>query len=134
MGVNNDLFSNAKSIKRIIGPSKNAFNVINEIKYKTEEYARPEDLILIALGPTATILAYELAKDGFQAIDIGHIDIEYEWYLRNANSKIPIPGKYVNEASDKGGNKPDDSIINDEYLSQIICTIVETNYEKSNIN
>lgn len=31
-------------------------------------------LILIALGMTATVLAYDLSKAGFWAIDIGHID------------------------------------------------------------
>jgi hypothetical protein len=36
-------------------------------------------LILISLGPTATVLAYDLAKLGYWAIDIGHIDNEYEW-------------------------------------------------------
>ena len=38
--------------------------------------------MLIALGPTATILAYDLAEKGVQALDVGHIDIEYEWFLR----------------------------------------------------
>ena len=51
---------------------------------------RKNKLILIALGPTATILAYDLYKLGYRAIDIGHIDIEYEWFLRKANTKIPI--------------------------------------------
>ena len=50
-------------------------------------------LILIALGPTATVLSYDLNKLGYQAIDIGHADIEYEWYLRKAKKKIPIKNK-----------------------------------------
>ena len=44
-------------------------------------------MIIIALGPTATVLAYDLAKEGYQALDMGHFDIEYEWYLRNATKK-----------------------------------------------
>lgn len=44
-------------------------------------------LVLIALGHTATVLAYDLAEVGYQAIDIGHIDIEYEWFLMRAPKK-----------------------------------------------
>ena len=28
---------------------------------------------------------------------MGHIDIEYEWFLSRANKKIAIENKYVNE-------------------------------------
>lgn len=30
-------------------------------------------LILLAIGPTSTVLAYELSKEGYQALDIGHM-------------------------------------------------------------
>ena len=65
-------------------------------------------------------MAYDLARAGFQAIDIGHIDIEYEWYLMKATDKVPIKYKYVNEAL--GGKHVRDT--NDsKYLSQIIGVI-----------
>mgnify|MGYP000128627122 CR=1 FL=1 len=41
-------------------------------------------LFLIALGPTATVLAYDLFKSGYQAIDAGHVDVEYEWWRMGA--------------------------------------------------
>jgi hypothetical protein len=44
------------------------------------------------------VLAYDLAKDGFQALDIGQIDNEYEWYIKKATTKISIRGKMVAEA------------------------------------
>ena len=53
---------------------------------------------MAALGPTATILAYDLAKDNYWTIDIGHIDIEYIWFLKKATEKIAIEGRHVNEA------------------------------------
>ena len=116
LGVGNDLFNEAKSVKRILGPAHNAFDRYDSIL----EYAKkqPKDsLILIAMGPTAKPLAYELAKNGYQAIDIGNIDIEYEWFLRGANEKVKIIGKYTSEAV--GGR--DVSEINDKtYNSQII--------------
>ena len=77
-------------------------------------------LFLIALGPTATVLAYDLFKNGYQAIDAGHVDIEYEWYRMKAKRKVKIPSKYVNEA-------PNGNIVTVDagkvYDSQIIARI-----------
>ena len=75
-----------------------------------------DSLILIALGPTATLLSYNLAKEGYQALDIGHFDIEYEWFLRGASKKEKIENKYTNEV--EGGNSIDD-IHNERYNNQI---------------
>jgi hypothetical protein len=73
------------------------------------------------MGPTAKPLCYELALKGYQAIDIGNLDVEYEWYLRGATTKIKIPGKYTSEA--KGGRIVAE--INDEnYQAQIIKKIL----------
>ena len=121
LGVGNDLFQNAKTINRIIAPSKNAFDVYERIL--EEAYSNGKDkLILISLGPTATILASDLSKKGYQVIDIGHIDIEYEWFLSNANDKVPVKGKYVNEAKSKG-DLSDEDIEDEEYKKSIINII-----------
>lgn len=119
LGVGNDLFNNTKSIQRILAPAENAFfmysNILAEAK-KTDK----SKLILIALGPTATVLAYDLCQEGYQAIDIGHIDIEYEWFLRKATSKIKIKNKYVNEVI--GGGQVEENG-GEKYKSQIIVRI-----------
>ncbi|MBE5876034.1 MAG: SP_1767 family glycosyltransferase [Lachnospiraceae bacterium] len=96
IGVGNDLMSDAKSVQRIIAPSENAFSVYDNILESVRKHGNNK-LILIALGPTATVLAYDLAKDGYWAIDIGHIDIEYEWYKRKVLDRCIIQYKYVNE-------------------------------------
>jgi hypothetical protein len=57
-----------------------------------------EIIVLMALGPIATIMAYDLAKLGILAIDIGHLDIEYEWFLMGATTKARVLGKYTYEA------------------------------------
>ena len=77
-GVGNDLFDGAKSIKRIICPSHNAFDKIQEIKEEILEHSEGR-LILLMLGPTAKVLAYQLSQLGYRALDLGHIDSEYEW-------------------------------------------------------
>ena len=75
-------------------------------------------MILVSLGPTATVLTYDICDLGNQVIDFGHFDIEYELYLRNATKVIKLPNKYVNEA--KGGNL-NITLVNDQnYLKQII--------------
>ena len=122
LGVGNDLFNNAKSIERIIAPSENAFKVYDEI-LKVAEKQNKNKIFLLSLGPTATILASDLSKEGFQAIDIGHIDIEYEWLLLGAKSKIPIKGKYVNEAKKYGDLSNED--IEDENYKNSIIEIIE---------
>ncbi|WP_321332111.1 SP_1767 family glycosyltransferase [uncultured Bacteroides sp.] len=120
LGIGNDLFNNAKSIRRILCPSQDAFNkyelILNEA-LKIEKGA----LFLIALGPTATVLAYDLFKAGYQAIDAGHVDIEYEWWLIKAKRKIRLPHKYVNEAPN-GNNVI--NLLNEEYQKQIISLIL----------
>lgn len=120
LGIGNDLFENAKSIQRIICPSENAFEQYENILQQTKKYGH-DKLIIIALGPTATVLAYDLAKNNFWALDLGHIDIEYMWFLQKSKKKEAVKGKYVNEA---GGSKSafgDGNLI--EYKNQIIHVI-----------
>ena len=120
IGIGNDLLNNAKSIKRIICPNENAFKVYKKI-LKCSKQHETSTLILIALGPTAAILAYDLSKLNYQAIDIGHMDIEYELFLRKANRKIKIPNKYYSEV--KGGTKNISDVTDKNYFKQIVCKI-----------
>lgn len=123
IGVGNDLLDNSKSVKRIIAPSNNAFNRYNDILNEVKK-VKKDCLILIALGPTATVLSYDLSKMGYQALDVGHIDIEYEWYLRKATKKVLIEGKYVNEA---GGMEEKIEIDDKNYKESIIVNLGEDN-------
>ncbi len=123
LGVGNDLFNSTNSIQRIICPSENAFDEYDEILKKILEYGKNK-LILLALGPTATVLAYDLYKVGYRAIDIGHVDIEYEWFLRQVTEKVKIETKYVNEAKDGHDNIQD---VNDEKYEREIIVRIEKN-------
>lgn len=119
VGVGNDLLDDCRSVRRIICPSENAFSKYDEILNRLKQ--EPKDtLILFALGPTATVLAFDLAKEGYQALDMGHFDIEYEWYKRNAKKQEKIANKYTNEVS--GGNVTT-NVYDKKYLSQIIDDI-----------
>lgn len=122
-GVGNDLLDNAKHTYRIIAPSENAFEkydlILKKVIETIETTPFENPIILVALGPTATVLCNDLS--GYcQSIDIGHLDVEYSWYLMHADKKVKIDYKYVNEV--RGGDKVseiDNKEMNDKYINQI---------------
>lgn len=121
LGIGNNLFDNCKSIFRIIGPSKNAFQRFEDLIECVRKNVSKDSLIILGLGPTATVLSYELSRLGYQALDMGHVDIEYEWYRMGAKEKVPVKGKYVNEVKD--GRNPED-VSDSAYEKQIIEKIL----------
>lgn len=120
-GVGNDLFTGANRVKRILCPDVNAYERYYQILELVKENALKSDLILITLGPTATILAYDLALDGYQAIDLGQLDNEYEWYLMQATEREVIQGKSVSEIG--WYRIPKDDFYDSEYESQIVACV-----------
>ena len=97
LGLGNDLLDGARQIRRITTLNRNAFSVYNELYSNVLAHAREFDMVLISLGPTATVLAYDLSQHGILCIDTGHIDIEYEWMRSAARTKVQVAGKNVNE-------------------------------------
>ncbi len=118
LGCGNDFLKTAKTVKRILGPAENAFDKIDEILDYTKNNIDKSTIIILALGPTATVLAYELAQLGYQALDLGHCDIEYEWYLMGTDEKVVVKGKYTNEVMN--GKDVDDTAIDLGYLNEVI--------------
>lgn len=120
LGMGNDLFSTAQSIKRIICPSTNAFELYDRILSKVNEQIDTGefDILVCALGPTATVLCYDVANR-IQALDLGHVDIEYEWYLVNAQSKQAVKNKSVTEVIGDCDDETDSS-----YRKQIIGEVL----------
>ena len=125
-GVGNDLLCNIQNINRAIAPKHDAFAKCDEIINFIENSEIKYDRILVALGPAAKYLVFELYNKGFKAIDIGNLDIEYEWFLRGAAEKrIAIPGKYTSEV--KGGREvgdiPDKAAFK-QYQSEICASFL----------
>ncbi len=119
LGMGNDLFDNARSVRRILGPSSQCFSKYDELLEETKKYGK-DALYILALGPSATIMAYDLCVEGYTAIDMGNIDTEYEWYRMKATKKMPIKDKMVYEA---GAGAGVGDVDDPEYLSQIIAKI-----------
>lgn len=118
-GVGNDLFAQAKSVARIICPSKNAYAQYDEIAQAIRQYGK-DKLVLLMLGPTAKVLAANLSQAGLWLIDIGHIDSEYEWFLMGADHKVKFSHKHTAEHNhDEGLVLATDGA----YEQEIICRL-----------
>lgn len=118
-GVGNDLFNNVRSIKRIICPSHHAFSKVDVIQQAILDHAAGR-LILLMLGPTAKILAYRLSRLGYRALDLGHIDSEYEWMQMGAETKVQLKHKHTAEFNFDQGIE----FVEDEgYNSQIVVDL-----------
>ncbi len=115
LGTKNDLFENSNSLIRIIAPAHNAYEQYDNLYHEALKYPKT-NLILVSLGPTAKPLVYDLAMLGYQAIDVGNLDLEYIWYLMGAKTIVKIEGKYTSEA--KGGRDVDE-VFDELYNSQI---------------
>ena len=87
-GFTHDIFDNAASVEHILAPKQDAFDHYDDILQQALQ--APQDSLIIAiLGPTATVLAYDLHRAGYRALDLGHIAKSYDWWLN---------GRYGDEA------------------------------------
>ncbi|HEM3522968.1 SP_1767 family glycosyltransferase [Streptococcus suis] len=115
-GMGNDLFEQAKSVSRIICPSKNAFSSYDRIISSILRHAEGR-LVILMLGPTAKLLSYDLTKRGYQAIDLGHIDSEYEWFQMKAESKVKLEHKHTAEFN---YDENIAEVVDEEYINQVL--------------
>lgn len=120
-GQGNDLFDNVKSTRRILCPTQNAYAKYEEI-LETAKALIKDELVLCVLGPAGKVLAYDLISCGHQVVDIGQIDMDYEWYRAGVGKKVPNPTKYVSQLPPAEVEDVNDKI----YQSQIIALIEST--------
>lgn len=115
-GVGNNLFEYASSVERIVCPSRNAYSVREKILEECLKQSK-DKLFLFSLGITAKGLVEELFLKGYRVLDIGNLDMEYEWFLQKADRKVPLAKHSVvgEETNRQAGYT--------EYLDQIICSI-----------
>ncbi|MFP3153759.1 GT-D fold domain-containing protein [Lachnospiraceae bacterium ZAX-1] len=118
IGVRNDLLSGAAQVRRILAPATNSFDRYDALLNASLDFAKQNTLFLVALGPSAEVLVYDLTLKGFQAVDIGHADMEYEWFLAGKGKRTSVPYKYNYEVY--GGDQVED-LKDSVYESQIIA-------------
>lgn len=111
-GVGNDLLDTARSIERIICPPSNAYEAIPAILDACTAYGK-DRLFLLSVGVAAKFLTVELFGQGYRVLDIGNLDMEYEWFVRRA------PGKMKLEKHDCVSEEANRAAGYTEYLEQI---------------
>ena len=78
------LFDNIRSAEYIYVKACDCFQDYDEILNQALRYDKSK-LFFISCGPTATVLAFALAQQGYQALDMGHLPNCYEQYLGEAD-------------------------------------------------
>lgn len=83
-----NIFDKALKLDYEFVPNKHCFSVYDETLDKLCSYDKDSIMILMC-GPTACVLAADLTKNGFKALDLGHLAKSYDWHKRgidmNAN-------------------------------------------------
>lgn len=88
--IKSELFDNVNTSEIIYVPPVNAFDTYPQIIESCLKMQK-DKLFLISAGPTATVLAYDLMKYGYQALDIGHLPNCYDQYLGRIKYPESIP-------------------------------------------
>ena len=83
-GFDHDIFDNAKSVEFIYGPKRDAFSDYDALLAQVKATAKGR-LVMIVLGPTATVMAADLAAAGIRALDLGHLAKAYNAFRSGAN-------------------------------------------------
>lgn len=122
-GIGSNLLDGAFDVVRVACPATGAWDCYDRIRNYIEQNISKDYLILISLGPAATVMAYDLANEGYQAVDIGQLDNEYDWYLRGAKRQIPISGKMVAEYNFSLDEVQQDDAVDKTYKEQLIKVI-----------
>ena len=84
-----DVFEEAHSKVIVSAPRINAWRAYDDIMNKALSFPKDHVLCFI-LGPTATVLAYELSKRGRIAWDIGHVAKDYDAFMKRADKTSEI--------------------------------------------
>lgn len=86
-----DLLYDAASVNEVIVPKRNAFDQYEQIATQIGLPRR----VLLCCGPTATILAHDLARHGVHAVDLGHVGMFLRKHLRGEPMVVTDEDKRV---------------------------------------
>lgn len=70
------IFSTARRYETLLGPERDSFSMIDSLVHKAIYRTNEDTVIVISLGPTATLLAERLSKFR-QTLDLGHLGMFY---------------------------------------------------------
>lgn len=97
-----NILENAKKINYIHGPACHAFREFEPLLERV--LALPKDnLLIFALGPCGKALAYYAHKNGYRALDLGHLFQDYNAYKMKFNISVESSAEFF--APDTKENK-----------------------------
>lgn len=70
------ILQGSESVKRWLAPNENAWDGYKSQLQKCQTQSK-DTLFILSIGPTATVLAYDLNNTGYQALDLGHLGMFY---------------------------------------------------------
>ncbi|ALV92333.1 MULTISPECIES: GT-D fold domain-containing glycosyltransferase [Pantoea] len=111
----NELLADALEVKRITTLNRHAFSVYNDLYCSVLSHARDFDMVLMSLGPTATVLAYDLSQHGIRCIDMGQMEGEHDTMRLSSLNNLT----YVDKNSDLVGHQEPDAL----YRSQVLLHV-----------
>ncbi|CAM2065225.1 FkbM family methyltransferase [Sulfidibacter corallicola] len=86
-----ELFDNAASVTVIPTPRKNAWDqydaLLSECREQAKNSADKDCLFLLSVGPTATVMAWDLARAGLRAFDFGQLPMIYDLFRHGGQPK-----------------------------------------------
>lgn len=94
--IENNIFDCAASIEYVHCPTTNAFSQYDEILDNLKHFDTSKLMILI-LGPTATVLSYDLNNLGYRALDLGHIAKDYDAFCKKINKNNETISKFFDK-------------------------------------
>ena len=83
-GFEHDVFDNAQSVEFVYGPKRDAWGVYDTMLAQVKAAAKGR-VVLVVLGPTATVMAADLAAAGIRALDLGHLAKAYNAFRTGAD-------------------------------------------------
>lgn len=81
------LFDDASQLEVVFSEPSYAYRLRQEILTNIHSFEK-DHIILLVLGPTATVLVPILSKEGYQALDIGHLESEYITFLNESKGQL----------------------------------------------
>lgn len=76
-----DIFDTAEIKEYVYVPNKNAYEEYDSIFSSIKSYDK-DYLVILMCGPAGKVLACDLCKEGYRALDLGHIQKSYDFYMK----------------------------------------------------
>lgn len=83
--IKNNIFDNAALVEYQYAPSINAYENYGNI-LKQALMIDKNKLVVVILGPTAKVLAYDMTVKGYHVLDLGHVAKSYDLYIKKSNN------------------------------------------------